>query len=61
MKEQDYRLRLNQSLLSTLSSQLRWAVREGHAKADAELPNPLRLIDPTLFREAAPSAVDAIK
>ena len=61
MKEQDYRLRLDQSLVSTLSSQLRWAVREGHAKADAELPNPLRLIEPTLLREAVPSAVDAIK
>ena len=61
MKEQDYRLRLDQPLISTLSSQLRWAVREGHAKADAELPNPLRLIEPTLLREAAPSAVDSIK
>jgi ABC-type nitrate/sulfonate/bicarbonate transport system substrate-binding protein len=61
MKEQDYRLRLDQSLVSTLSSQLRWAVREGHAKPDAELPNPLRLIEATLLREAAPSAVDAIK
>lgn len=61
MKEQDYRLRLDQPLVSTLSSQLRWAVREGHAKADAELPNPLRLIEPALLREAAPSAVDSIK
>lgn len=61
MKEQDYRLRLDQSLVSTLSSQLRWAVREGHAKADAELPNPLRLIETSLLREAAPLAVDAIK
>nr|WP_295768810.1 ABC transporter substrate-binding protein [Rhodoferax sp.] len=61
MKEQDYRLRLDQSLVSTLSSQLRWAVREGHAKGDAELPNPLRMIEPALLREVAPSAVDAIK
>lgn len=60
IKEQDYRLRLDQSLVSTLSSQLRWAVREGHAKADAELPNPLRLIDSALLREAAPQ-VDGIK
>lgn len=61
MKEQDYRVRLDQSLVSTLSSQLRWAVREGHTKADAELPNPLRLIEPALLREAAPTAVDTLK
>ena len=61
MKEEDYRLRLDQSLVTTLSSQLRWAVREGHVKASADLPNPLRLIEPALLREAAPSAVDAIK
>lgn len=58
IKEQDYRVRLDQSLVSTLSSQLRWAVREGHAKAEAELPNPLRLIEPGLLREAAPQALD---
>lgn len=61
MKEQDYRLRLDASLVSTLSSQLRWALREGHTKADADLPNPLRLIEPALLREAAPAAVDAIR
>lgn len=61
VKEQDYRLRLDQSLVSTLSRQLRWAVREGHVKADAEMPNPLRMIEPALLREAVPSAVEAIK
>lgn len=61
MKEQDYRLRLDQSLVSTLSSQLRWAVREGHAKPESELPNPLRLIEPALLREVAPGAVEVIK
>ena len=61
MKEHDYRLRLDQSLVNTLSSQLRWAVREGHVKADAELPNPLRLIEPALLRETAPTSVGVIK
>lgn len=58
LKEQDYRLRLDQSLISTLSSQLRWAVREGLAKPEGELPNPLRLVEPSLLREAVPQAMD---
>ncbi len=61
MKEQDYRLRLDQSLVTTLSSQLRWAVREGHVKSDAVLPNSLRLIETSLLRELIPTSVDAIK
>ncbi|MDZ7938625.1 MAG: ABC transporter substrate-binding protein [Rhodoferax sp.] len=61
MKEQDYRVRLDQSLISTLSGELRWAVREGHAKSDGELPNPLRMVDSTLLREASPSSLDPVK
>jgi ABC-type nitrate/sulfonate/bicarbonate transport system substrate-binding protein len=61
MKEQDYRVRLDQSLVSTLSSELRWAVRDGHAKPSGELPNSLRMMDTTLLREASPSSVDPVK
>jgi ABC-type nitrate/sulfonate/bicarbonate transport system substrate-binding protein len=61
MKEQDYRLRLDQSLISTLSGEVRWAVREGNAKPHGELPNPLRMVDSTLLREASPTSLDPVK
>jgi ABC-type nitrate/sulfonate/bicarbonate transport system substrate-binding protein len=61
LKEQDYRVRLDQSLISTLSGELRWAVRENQVKPDSELPNPLRMVDSSLLREAAPTALDPLK
>ena len=53
-------LSLQQSLLTTLQGQARWAKREGHL--DAALPEPefLDFIDSSVLRKLKPSAVDFI-
>ena len=63
LKEHDYRVRLDQSLISTLSSQIRWAVREGQVQAPASAtpPNPLQVVEPALLREASAAAVNFVK
>lgn len=61
MREHDYRLRLDQSLLSTMGSQLRWVARDGHGKGDAPADLPLRLIEPGPLRQVAPEAVTVVR
>lgn len=57
MKEHDYRLRLDQALVSTMSSQMRWAVQQQHVPAGSLPASPLELIAPALLSEARPDGV----
>lgn len=57
----DYRLSLDQSLLSTIENEVRWAVREGHAPAGKAAPKVLDLVEPRLLRKAVPAAVTIAK
>lgn len=51
-----YRLTLHQSLLATMESEVRWAIREGHVK-NTQRPNLLQWVDTTALQAAKPSAV----
>ncbi|MEP6503712.1 MAG: ABC transporter substrate-binding protein [Betaproteobacteria bacterium] len=51
-----FRLSLDQSLLSTMAGQVRWAQREGHVPAGAR-PNVLTLIYPGPLKAVNPTAV----
>lgn len=51
-----YQLTLDQSLLTSLESEARWAREEGHVKA-ARSPNYLRFVYSPLLRQVRPSAV----
>jgi len=52
-KDLDYRLGLDQSLITTLEAEARWALREGHV-ATGSVPNYLRFVDSTPLRKALP-------
>lgn len=56
-KDFDYRLSLEQSLLSTLEGQARWAVREGHVPAGSRVPNFMRFVELGPLQAVAPAAV----
>ncbi len=51
-----FQLTLEQSLIKTLESQARWAIREGHVGGKA-VPNYLRYVHPLPLREADANAV----
>ena len=51
-----YRLSLNQSLISAMEGEGRWAIREGHASAKT-VPNYLKLVDDGPLRSSVPSAL----
>jgi ABC-type nitrate/sulfonate/bicarbonate transport system substrate-binding protein len=53
-------LTLQQSLLSTVQGQARWARREGHVGATLAEPEFLNFIDSTLLRKVKPNAVDFV-
>lgn len=55
-----YRLGLDQSLLSTLENEARWALRESHVPPRAAIPNVLDLVHPGPLRKALPGAVTAV-
>jgi ABC-type nitrate/sulfonate/bicarbonate transport system substrate-binding protein len=57
----DYRLSLNQPLVSTLEGQARWAVREGYVRRDSQIPNFLHFVAPEALRKVEPSAVTLVK
>ena len=64
--EQDYRVRLDQSLVTTMESELRWAARAGlegfePGRFGARSPALLRSIEPALLRQAAPDAVGLVR
>jgi len=52
----DYRLSLEQSLVSTMEGVARWSVREGHVAAGRKIPRLLGLLEPGPLRLAVPSA-----
>jgi NitT/TauT family transport system substrate-binding protein len=57
MAEHDHRLRLDQSLMNTLRSQVRWALRQGMAPSGGGADVLGRAVEPALLRALAPSAV----
>lgn len=56
----DYALTLDQSLLQTLESEARWALREGHANGKKP-PDYLDYIDPAPLTKALPGIVTLVK
>ena len=52
----NYRLSLDQSLLSTIEGEARWALREGHVPPDSKTPNYLQFIEAGPLRKAVPAA-----
>lgn len=60
MKEHDYRIRLDQSLISTMEEQARWAIREGLAEAGQRPRSLMHTIEPALLRKASPHAVSLV-
>jgi NitT/TauT family transport system substrate-binding protein len=56
----DFRLSLDQSLLSTLEGQARWAIREGHVPRDSRIPDYLHFIASEPLRQVEPAAVTLI-
>jgi len=61
LKDHDYRLRLDQSLVSTMSSQMRWAVQQQYVKPGSLPASPLALIQPATLSEAAREAVSIVR
>ena len=55
-KDFNYRLSLDQSLLSTIEGEARWALREGHVPPDSKTPNHLQFIEAGPLRKAVPAA-----
>ena len=51
-----YRMGLEQSLVSTMEGEARWALREGHVPAGQKVPNYLQYVEFGPLREAVPSA-----
>ena len=59
MDGQDYRVRLDQSLVATMQSEARWAARRaGRPRADVDV---LRAIDPAPLRRVEPGAVGLVR
>ena len=54
-----YRLSLEQSLITTLESEARWALAGGHVSGE-RVPNYLRLIQPGPLRSVDPAAVGIV-
>jgi ABC-type nitrate/sulfonate/bicarbonate transport system substrate-binding protein len=61
LKEHDFRIRLDQALVSTMSSQSRWALRENHAHPPAGAGGLASVIQPSLLRKVAPNAVTLVR
>jgi len=52
-----YRLSLDQSLVSTMEGEARWAQREGHVRADRRMPNYLDFVAAGPLLKAVPTAL----
>lgn len=61
LKEHDFRIRLDQALVSTMSSQSRWALRERYAKPMSGTETPTSAVHPALLRKVAPGAVTLVR
>jgi NitT/TauT family transport system substrate-binding protein len=64
--QQDYRVRLDQSLVTTMESELRWAARAGiegfePGRLGSRAPALLHVIEPALLRQVAPDAVGLVR
>lgn len=57
----DFRLSLDQPLVSTLEGQARWAVREAQVPRDTRVPNYLQFVAPAPLRKAEPAAVTLVQ
>ena len=55
-----FELSLQQSLLTTLQGQARWAQREGHVNKALGEPEFLNFIDASLLRKLSAKAVDYV-
>ena len=60
-KDFNYRMSLDQSLLSTIEGEARWAIREGHVPSESKTPNFLQFIEAEPLRKAVPGAVTLFK
>lgn len=49
--DMDFRLGLDQSLITTLEAEARWAVREGHVPEGSRAPNYLQFVEPGPLRK----------
>ena len=56
-RDYQYGLSLNQSLVTSLDIEARWAVREGHARASGELPRGQDLVVTAPLRKVLPDNV----
>lgn len=61
LKEHDFRIRLDQALVSTMSSQARWALRERYAKRQTGTEGQASVVQPVLLRKVAPNAVTLVR
>ena len=59
--DQDFRIRLDQSLVTTMQSQARWAVRAGFGDGGTHGIDLLHAIEPGPLRKAAPDAVGLVQ
>ena len=61
LREHDFRLRLDQTLVVTMDNQARWAVHAGLAEPRRSPGNLLRAIEPSLLARAVPGAVELVR
>lgn len=61
LREHDYRLRLDQSLLSTMSSQQRWATAEGLVDPTAVRGRVTQAVEPRPLQRLEPGAVTVVR
>lgn len=61
LSEGGYRLSLEQSLITTMDGQARWALRQGFGQPSGTLGNLLRSIEPGPLRKAVPGAVNLVQ
>jgi len=61
LADTDFRLTLEQSLITTMDGQARWAARQGIVPSVGSPGNLLRSIEPALLRKAVPGAVNLVQ
>jgi len=61
LREHDFRIRLDQALVSTMSSQRRWAAQEHLLPASDSRGSAASVIEPGLLRSLAPQAVTLVR
>ncbi|MEY4561712.1 MAG: hypothetical protein RLZZ618_989 [Pseudomonadota bacterium] len=61
LREHDFRIRLDQALVSTMSSQRRWAAQEHLLPAPESKASAASVIEPALLRSLAPQAVTLVR